>query len=81
MLELKQKGLALMDIWNNSQVYLGREVALTYGDLSILTVMLDAISQCKNPTNKHLMEVSTRLWLLTIYRKDEFVDIKQHSLV
>lgn len=81
MLELKQKGLLLMDIWNNSQVYLGREVALTYGDLSILTTMLEAISQSKNLTNKHILETSTRLWLLTIYRKDEFVDIKQHPLI
>jgi hypothetical protein len=81
MLELKQKGLAIMDIWNNSQVFLGREVALTYGDLSILTTMLEAIEQCKNATNKHVMQTATRLWLLTIYRRDEFVDIKQHPLV
>jgi hypothetical protein len=32
-----------MDIWNNSQVFLGREVALAYGDLAILTTMIQAI--------------------------------------
>lgn len=81
MLELKQKGLPIMDIWNSSQVFLGREVALTYGDLSILTTLIEAIGECKNATNKHVLETATRLWLLTLYRKDEFVDIKQHSLV
>jgi hypothetical protein len=81
MLELKQKGLPIMDIWNNSQVFLGREVALTYGDLSVLTTLIDAIGQLKNAANKHVFETATRLWLLTIYRKDEFVDIKQHPLV
>lgn len=40
MVELKQKGLPVMDIWNNSQVFLGRDVALTYGDISILTTMI-----------------------------------------
>ena len=44
MLELKQKGLPIMDIWNNSQIFLGREVALTYGDLAILTTMIEAMS-------------------------------------
>lgn len=70
-----------MDIWNNSQVFLGKEVALTYGDLSILTTMIDAISKCKNAANKYVFETATRLWLLSLYRKDEFVDIKQHSLI
>ena len=70
-----------MDIWNNSQIFLGKEVALTYGDLSILTTMLNSIKNCKNTPNKHVFETATRLWLLTLYRKDEFVDLKQHSLI
>jgi hypothetical protein len=81
MLELKQKGMPIMDIWNNSQVFLGRDVALTYGDIAILTTMIEAIKQIKNPTNKHVFETATRLWLLSIYRKDEFVELKHHPLL
>lgn len=59
-----------MEIWNNSQVFLGKEVALTYGDLSILTTMITSIAKCKDAANKHVFETATRLWLLTLYRKD-----------
>lgn len=43
-----------MDIWNNSQIFLGREVALTYGDLSILTTLSLTIAKCKNAANKDI---------------------------
>ena len=41
-----------MDIWNNSQVFLGREVAMTYGDIALLTVMREGIALAKNPANR-----------------------------
>lgn len=81
MLELKQQKLPIMDIWNNSQVFLGRDVALTYGDLAMLTTMIEAIGHCKYPANKTVLEISTRLWMLTLYRKDEFVELKHHPLL
>ena len=53
MLELKQKGLTTMELWNNSQAYLGREVALIYGDISILTIMQRSFQKCqKNSSRK-----------------------------
>lgn len=73
--------MPIMDIWNNSQVFLGRDVALTYGDIAILTTMIEAIKQVKNLTNKRVFETATRLWLLSIYRKDEFVELKHHPLL
>ena len=41
-----------MDIWNNSQVFLGREVAMIYGDIAMLTVMIQGIEEAKNKMNK-----------------------------
>jgi hypothetical protein len=40
MFELQQQKLSLMEIWNGAQVFLGREVALAYGNLSILTTAI-----------------------------------------
>lgn len=40
MLELKNQKLPLMEIWNNSQVFLGREVGMIYGDIALLAVMI-----------------------------------------
>ena len=73
MLQLKNNKLPLMDIWNNSQVFLGREVAIIYGDIALLTIMKEGITQAKNAQNKNLLETATRLWLLTLYRNDEFI--------
>lgn len=70
MLELKGKNLPIMDIWNNSQVFLGREVAMIYGDIAMLTVMQEGITLAKNPKNREVLETATRLWLLRIYRDD-----------
>jgi len=36
MLGLKQQKLSNMDIWNNSQVFLGKTIALILGDLFYL---------------------------------------------
>jgi len=55
MLELKNKKLPIMDIWNNSQVFLGREVAMTYGDIAMLTLMREGIAIAKNPANRELL--------------------------
>ena len=52
MLQLKTKKLPIMDIWNNSQVFIGREVAMTYGDIALLTVMREGIALAKNPANR-----------------------------
>jgi hypothetical protein len=70
MLGLKNKKLPLMDIWNNTQVFLGREVAMIYGDVALLTVMREGISKAKNQANRSLLETATRLWLLSLYRQD-----------
>lgn len=70
MLELKNKKLPIMDIWNNSQVFLGREVAMAYGDIALLTVMREGIALAKNSANRELLETALRLWLLSVYRKD-----------
>ena len=59
-----------MEIWNNAQVYLGREVALIYGDISVLAVMIKAIKSCEKALTKHIIELVTKLWILKVYRSD-----------
>ena len=54
---------------------------MIYGDIAMLTVMMEGITEAKNSANKHLLEVATRLWLLRIYRDDEFVEMTNHSLI
>ena len=36
MLALKQQKMSNMDIWNNSQVFLGKSIALILGDIFYL---------------------------------------------
>jgi hypothetical protein len=81
MLELKNEKKKLMEIWNNAQVFLGREVAVTFGDIALLTVMREGIAEVKNAQNRELLETVTRLWLLRLYRNDEFVDMVHHPLI
>jgi len=52
MFELQQQKLSLMEIWNGAQVFLGREVALAYGNLSILTTAIEAIKKCTHKVNQ-----------------------------
>lgn len=70
MLELKNKKLPLMEIWNNSQVFKGRDVAIIFGDIALLTNIKEAIAMAKNPGNRHLLETSAKLWLLSCYCND-----------
>lgn len=62
-------------------MFLGREVGIIYGDIALLAVMIDGIAQAKNPRNKDLLETAARLWLLSIYRRDEFVEMTHHPLI
>jgi len=54
---------------------------MTYGDIALLTVMREGIALAKNPANRDLLETSLRLWLLMVYRKDEYIDMTHHSLI
>ena len=81
MLSLKQQKLPTMDIWNNSQLYLGKEIALIYSDICNLSTMIKAIQISKNSNNKALITLCTRLWLLSVYRKDEFIDANHYPLI
>lgn len=47
MMELKQKNMSNFDIWNNSQVYLGKVIALSLGDLFYLQTAIKKINQFK----------------------------------
>ncbi len=80
MLGLKKDKMPLLDIWNNSQVFLGKTIALTFGDLYYLD---NALKKLKNfsSTNQTIMKKIIQLWLLRVYRYDEFVDSEHHPLI
>jgi hypothetical protein len=48
MMELKQDKMANFDIWNQSQVFLGKVIALTVGDLYYLQNALKKIQLMGN---------------------------------
>ena len=52
MLELKQKQLPSIDIWNNSQVYLGNTLSMVTGDLYILELCLKKMEEIKDIKTK-----------------------------
>lgn len=47
----------------------------------MLTSMKEGIAQANNTANKELLETATKLWMLRVYRSDEFVEMTNHPLV
>lgn len=45
MMDLKQENIPNFDIWNQSQVFLGKVIALTLGDLYYLQNAIKKISE------------------------------------
>lgn len=68
MLALKQQKLPNMDIWNNSQVFLGKNVALILGDLFYLESAVAKIDSFHNQQNKETFKVLVQLWFLKVLR-------------
>lgn len=56
MMTLRDNKMPLIDIWNNSQVYLGKAIVMAYGDLFMLTKMLEKISASIDPTNTIILK-------------------------
>jgi len=70
MLLLKGQQANLFDIWNKSQPYLGKTIALMLGDLYYLETMMAKIDEAKDGNNKRVLEMCTVLWTLVLYRED-----------
>ena len=58
-----------MDIWNNSQVFLGKTIALVLGDIFYLHSATKKIETFKNPRNKETFKALTQLWFLKVLRE------------
>lgn len=80
MLGLKQDKMPLFDIWNNSQVFLGKTIALAFGDLFYLDNALNKL-QNFSAANQAVLKKMITLWMLKVYRYDEFVDSEHHPLI
>jgi len=63
-----------VDIWNNSQVYLGHTLAMMTGDLYILDLCLNKINQIKDSNTRTIFKDIVHLWALVALRKDESID-------
>ena len=61
--------MPLLDIWNNSQVFLGKTIALAFGDLYYLNNALEKLKDFSDK-NRIIMNKIIVLWLLRIYRYD-----------
>ena len=48
MMELKQENIPNFDIWNQSQVFLGKVIALTLGDLYYLQNAIKKMAEMKS---------------------------------
>lgn len=79
MLGLKEQKLTNMEIWNNSQVFLGKTVALILGDLFYLQSAVAKLETFKNPHNKETFKILIQLWFLKVLRESEFVDGTLHT--
>lgn len=69
MLGLKQQKMHNMDIWNNSQVFLGKTIALTLGDLFYLQSAVAKIEVIRHKETKATFKVLTQLWFLKVLRE------------
>lgn len=69
MLGLKQQKLTNMEIWNSSQVFLGKTIALLLGDLFYLQSAVTKLETFKNPHNKETFKILIQLWFLKVLRE------------
>lgn len=81
MLGLKQQKLSNMEIWNNSQVFLGKSVAMILGDIFYLQSAMKKVETFSNPNNKETFKALIQLWVLKILRESEFVDGIYHAAI
>ena len=69
------------EAWNNSQVFLGKNLSLTIGDLFFLQAAMRALKKFENENNKKVVKDLITLWLLKMFREDEFIDQKHHGMI
>jgi hypothetical protein len=57
-----------MDIWNSSQVFLGKTIALILGDLFYLQSAMTKLETFTHRETKHTFKTLTQLWLLKVLK-------------
>lgn len=70
MMELKEKKMPSVDIWNHSQVYLGQTLGMITGDLFILDLCVAKLNEIKDEKTKAVFENIVHLWALLVLKKD-----------
>lgn len=68
MLGMKQNKMSNMDIWNNSQVYLGKTLALIMGDIFYLQTAMKKLESFQHEPTKNTFRVIIQLWMLRVLR-------------
>jgi hypothetical protein len=81
MMQSKQDGMSNFDAWNSSQVFLGKNLALSIGDLFFLQASMRALKKFENENNKKVVRDLVVLWQLKMFREDEFIDQKHHGMI
>ena len=62
MMELKEKKLNFMQIWNSVQVYAGQTVAMQTGDLYILDHCLKRMAEISHEPTKQVFKNLLHVW-------------------
>lgn len=81
MMSLKEQKMSFLDIWNNSQVYLGQTLAMLTADLYILDLCVAKLNQIKHEGTKKVFKALIQIWALTVLRNDESINERDHSLI
>ncbi len=69
MLELKQQKMPNIDIWNNSQIFLGKNLAFILGDIFYLESAAKKLQSFRNLQNKETFKTLIHLWFLKVLRE------------
>jgi hypothetical protein len=81
LMELKEKKMSNFEAWNSAQVFLGKNLALTIGDLFFLQAGQRALKKFNSEGNKRVVTDLLILWQLKMFREDEFIDQKHHGMI
>ena len=70
MMEMEERKVPFLDIWNQVQVYTGQKVAHYTVDLYILDLCLNKISSIQHERTRQVFEDCLHVWTLLMLKGD-----------
>ena len=81
MMEMKERKLPFLDIWNQVQVYTGQKVAHYTVDLYILDLCLKKLPTIQHERTRQVFEDCLHVWSLLMLKGDEAINEDDHPLI